>query len=110
MSTPGCSNFPLGSLLGGKGTNVAANTQIGAENNQTLGVSNSYSAQTVDAPAARVEQSQGQINKITSEGAENIVYNENSPLMILLLVLGWLLPSPNEIANTVRRFISGVRG
>jgi hypothetical protein len=116
MFIQGCNSLPLGKLLGSKGTNVAANTQIGAENNQVLGTANSYAAQEVTVPqnqgtaptTHRVEQSQGQENKIKSDGAGVIVYNDNSLWLIVIALIGWVLPSPQEIANRFRRFVVGV--
>jgi hypothetical protein len=73
-----------------------------------VGVSNSYAAQEITAPVHRVEQSQGQANKIKSDGAENITYNDNSLWLIIIALIGWILPSPQEIANRFRRFVVGV--
>jgi hypothetical protein len=116
MFIQGCSSLPLGKLLGSKGTNVAANTQVGAENNQVLGVANSYAAQEITVPqdsgvvrpAPRIEQSQGQENKIKSDGAGVIVYNDNSLWLIIIALIGWVLPTPQGIANGFRRFVVGV--
>lgn len=100
-----CGILPKLPNLGG--TNVAANTQLGQENSQTLGQSYvyEYAPQTIEEPVRTVEQSQGQTNKIKTDGS-NIVYNETNPWLILALVLGWILPSPNEIGRLVRRFFS----
>lgn len=81
------------SFLSGGGTNVAANTQLGAENNQTVGVvTNTRPQLRVEAPVEQVVQDASTTNN-----------TEVDPLMLMLLILGWLAPSPNEIA---RSFIS----
>ena len=87
-----CSN-PLGLLLGG-GPNVAANTQVGAENNQTIGaVTNNRPELNVKAPVEKIVQDTSTTNN-----------TEIDPLLILLLILGWLAPSPSEIGRTIGKF------
>jgi len=87
-----CSDIPLKLLSGGGGTNVAANTQIGKENTQNLGVVTSVLPEIkIEAPVESVVQDTS-TTKIT----------EVDPLMLLLLVLGWIAPSPNEISRWVR--------
>jgi hypothetical protein len=83
----GCLGSPL-SFLGGGGPNVAANVQAGAENNQTgAQVGDIIKADTVN-------------NGVTPSGAIDSlnVMNQDIPMwVILLLILGWVLPSPQEI-------------
>jgi len=79
---------PLSFLSGG--TNVAANTQVGKENNQTVGVvSNTRPQLRVEAPVEQVVQDTSTTNN-----------TEVDPLMLLLLILGWLAPSPSEIGRS----------
>jgi|TARA_R110002167_G_scaffold299211_1_gene503546 uncharacterized protein YceK len=88
----GCGKIPLGLLSGGGGPNVAANTQIGKENTQNLGIVTSVLPEIkIEAPVESVVQDTS-TTKIT----------EVDPLMLLLLVLGWIAPSPNEISRWVR--------
>ena len=84
-----CSQLnPLSFLSGG--TNVAANTQIGKENNQTIGVvSNTRPQLRVEAPVDTVIQ-----DTSTTKNTEV------DPLMLILLILGWLAPSPSEIGRS----------
>ena len=83
----GCLN-PLDLLTGGGGPNVAANVQAGAENNQTgAQVGDIIKADTVNSGVAP----SGPVDKLT-------VMNQDIPMwVILLLILGWVLPSPQEI-------------
>ena len=82
----------LSSFLPTGGTNVAANTQIGRENTQNLGINTTARPQLrVEAPVETVVQDTS-TTKIT----------EIDPLMLILLVLGWLAPSPNEMARGIR--------
>jgi hypothetical protein len=92
MSLTGCLGSPL-SLLTGGGPNVAANTQIGKENNQ--GINIDYQAPTESMiPQIRPEGSVNDINQVNN-------ITEISPLMLLLLILGWLAPSPGEIGRGI---------
>ena len=84
------------SLLGGggsKGPTVNANVQAGAENNQSvIDQSSDISGENVT-----VDKSEG---AFTVGGAvESVkVMNQDIPTwVIILLILGWMLPSPNEI-------------
>ncbi len=83
-----CSQLnPLSFLSGG--TNVAANTQVGKENNQTVGVvTNTRPQLRVEAPVEQVVQDTSTTNN-----------TEIDPLLLILLILGWLAPSPNEMAR-----------
>ena len=89
VSLVGCGTSPL-SLLTGGGPNVAANTQVGKENNQTIGVvSNTRPQLRVEAPVDTVVQ-----DTSTTKNTEV------DPLMLILLILGWLAPSPSEIGRS----------
>jgi hypothetical protein len=104
-SIASCSASPLG-LLGMKsGTNVAANTQIGKTNSQTLGkTTNSEQTLSFDT-ADRVFQTTD-TSKVKTERVENLTVNETPMWVILLLILGWLLPSPNEIGRWISNLFS----
>jgi hypothetical protein len=104
-SIASCSASPLG-LLGMKsGTNVAANTQIGKTNSQTLGkTTNSEQTLSFDT-ADRVFQTTD-TSKVKTERVENLTVNETPVWVILLLILGWLLPSPNEIGRWISSLFS----
>lgn len=85
-----CSQLSSLIPLGG-GTNVAANTQIGKENTQNLGLNNSI------RPQLRVEAPVDKIIQDTSTTKNT----EIDPLMLILLILGWLAPSPSEMGRGV---------
>ena len=88
-----CSQIPS-FLLGGGGPNVAANTQVGRENYQGVTTSIDNSNRPVLQPEGPVDTVQ-QDNSTTNN-------TEIDPLMLILLVLGWLAPSPNEIARGIK--------
>ena len=98
-STVGCSGTPL-SLLTGGGPNVAANTQLGQQNTQTIG-----SSETVKTDIREVTGDVLLSNDKASGKTEsgNVVVNNTNidPILLLLLVLGWLLPSPQEMVRTI---------
>jgi len=84
---------PLGLLTGG-GPNVAANVQAGKENTQQL-VGNQINT---EAGRDIVQQT----SPITSDNIEEVTIQQTPLWMMLLLILGWLLPSPNEISRFIR--------
>ena len=87
------SSCGLTSLIPTGGTNVAANTQIGKENNQGVNTSIDRSVRPVLRPEGPVETVQ-QDNSTTN-------ISEVDPLLLILLVLGWLAPSPSEIGRGI---------
>lgn len=75
------------------GPNVAANVQAGAENRQALLSNELGDSAGRDIVTKEIET--GSIDNLT-------VKNENiPPWVILLLLIGWLLPTPNEMARWV---------
>lgn len=93
MLTVSCSGLNPMSLLTGSGTNVAANTQIGKENNQGVNTSIDKSVRPIARPEGPVE---------TIDQSNNTTNNtELDPLLLLLLILGWLAPSPSEIGRGI---------
>jgi len=96
----GCSGSPL-SLLTGGGPNVAANVQAGKTNSQTVGTTN-VTEQKLVRPKARNIRQTADTNQVRSDSVETVVVNEVPVWVVLLLILGWLLPSPNEIGRWIR--------
>lgn len=84
------------SFLTGGGPNVAANVQAGQENNQALSqyddsTTNEAGRDVITVTELSPIQTQGQVDSIK-------VMNQDIPFwVILLLILGWVLPSPREI-------------
>ena len=104
----GCSALKL--LRGGSGVN--ANAQVGKENTQQL-VGKQENTK-IEGENVNVNQTKKDNDtSITSEKVESLVQNNtNVPIWyLLLLVLGWLLPSPQEIWNgfvgSIERIIHG---
>jgi hypothetical protein len=86
-------------LLTGGGPNVAANTQVAKQAVQTIGSSTATGDQKIEGSSGRIEQVQSQTTKVRTESVDKIVVNEVPPWIIFVLLLGWLLPSPNEIVR-----------
>lgn len=95
----GCKG-PL-SLLTGGGPNVAANVQVAKVATQTVGSSTVTGDQKIENSSGHMVQIQEQQSKLTAENVGKVTINETSFGMIILLILGWLLPTPNQIANTI---------
>ena len=91
LAVSACS--PLGLLTGG-GPNVAANVQAGKENTQQL-VANQTTTEV--GGDYTVEEA-----PIKAEKIEKINIQQTPFWVVVLLILGWLLPSPNEIARWIR--------
>ena len=89
----GCGASPL-SLLTGGGPNVASNIQAGKENTQQA-VANQT---RTDAGRDVIQQS----SPVIADQIKEVNIQQTPIWMIVLLVLGWLLPSPNEIARWIR--------
>ena len=100
----GCSSLnPLG-MLTGSGVNTAANVQAGKTNSQTVGTT-SITEQKLVRPKARNIRQTADTNQVRSDSVETVVMNEVPMWVILLLILGWLFPSPGEIGRSVANII-----
>lgn len=79
------------SLLTGGGPNVAANVQAGKENYQGV-------TTTIDTGVRPVIRPEGDVEEVNQDNSTTKI-TEVDPLLLLLLILGWLAPSPNEIGR-----------
>lgn len=75
---------------------MAANIQAGKTNSQTLGTTKIVEQNTESGDIKSVD------SKVSAESVEKVTVNETQPWVILLLILGWLLPSPNEIGRWIK--------
>ena len=94
-STVSCSSGALGILTGG-GPNVAANTQVGKTNTQTIGTTNNVEQRLEVGVAERINQANDN-NKVKADAVQTVVVNEVPVWVILLLLLGWLLPDRKSV-------------
>ena len=105
----GCSQIPSFLMGGGGGPNVAANVQAEKTNSQTVGTtSNSDQEVVVETLTGDLKQS-NDTNKVNTDSVENININEIPPWVLILLVLGWLAPSPQEMGRGLLTLISTLR-
>lgn len=99
----GCTSLsPLSLLGGGGGPTVNSNAQIGKENRQSV-----VSVEQTEEVTAGRDVVQTEIVKEVETGTvENLdITNTNiPPWVILLLILGWLLPTPTEIVRSIGDF------
>jgi hypothetical protein len=99
MLTVSCSKGPL-SLLTGGGPNVAANTQIGRENNQGV-------TTNIDRSIRPQLRPEGPVENLTQDNSTTN-NTEIDPLLLLLLIAGWLAPSPQEIGRGIGKWLKGL--
>ena len=92
LTLSSCSSIP--SFLSGGGTNVAANTQLGKENYQGV-------TANVDSSIRPVLRPEGPVDTVQQDNSTTTI-SEIDPLMLILLVLGWLAPRPGEIGRGIR--------
>jgi hypothetical protein len=99
-----CSGLPLGLLTGGGGTNAAANVQAGKTNNQTVGMSEQTSQEIkVETVQGTIQQSKDS-NSVRTELIENLTINQIPVWAILLILLGWILPTPQQMVKEVMQW------
>ena len=104
LTLAGCGSGPL-SLLAGGGPNVAANVQAGAENNQAVAQVDTSSKVEAGRDVVQVQQEK-QVEAQTVETVEIINETPIPPWVLILLILGWLLPTPQSIATAIGEWIN----
>ena len=101
LSSCGLTGLPF--FSGGGGPTVNSNAQVGKEHRQSV-----VSVEQKEEVTAGRDVVQTEIIKEVETGrVENLdIINTNiPPWVILLLILGWLLPTPTEIARSITDFI-----
>ena len=103
---PGCSALKW--LKGGSGVN--ANAQVGKENTQQAVVNQENTK--IEGENVNVQQKETDTSISTNNVEKLVQNNTNVPIWyLLLLVVGWLLPSPQEIwagfVKSLERIIHG---
>ena len=99
----GCGLSTLLPLGGSGGPTVNSNAQVGKENRQSV-----FSAeQSEEVTAGRDVIQTETIKEVETGRVENLdIINTNiPPWVMLLLILGWLLPTPTEIARGFINFV-----
>jgi len=97
LSSCGLTGLPF--FSGGGGPTVNSNAQIGKENRQSV-----VSVEQTTTAGRDVVQTTKEVETGTVENLD--ITNTNiPPWVILLLILGWLLPTPTEIGRSIMDFI-----
>ena len=99
----GCGLSTLGLLGGSDGPTVNSNAKIGKENRQSV-----MSVEQSEEISAGRDVVQTEIIKEVetgSVGSLDIINTNIPPWVMLLLILGWLLPTPTEIGRGIMNFI-----
>jgi hypothetical protein len=99
----GCGLSTLGLLGGSGGPTVNSNAQVGAENRQAV-----MSVEQTEEVSAGRDVVQTEIVKEVETGSVehlDIINTNIPPWVMLLLILGWLLPTPTEIARGFMNFV-----
>lgn len=98
-------------LLPHKGVSVTADTQLGQNNSQILSQVNNtrtYAAPTAPVHATTVDQSQGESVGMIANGAKSVIYNQTSKWLIIVALIGWVLPTPQQIVKEVWNAATGL--
>ena len=91
------------SLGGSGGPTVNSNAQVGKENRQSV-----MSVEQSEEVSAGRDVIQTEIIKEVETGSVgnlDIINTNIPPWVMLLLILGWLLPTPTEIGRGIMNFI-----
>jgi len=104
----GCGLSTLMSLGGSGGPTVNSNAQIGKENRQSV----MSVEQSEEVSAGRDVITTEVIKEVEAGPVEKLlISNQNiPPWVMLLLILGWLLPTPTEIGRGIMNFILALFG
>jgi len=95
---------PLSFLSGSGGPTVNSNAQVGKENKQAVVT---YEQET-NTSAGRDVITTEVIKEVEAGPVERLdITNTNvPPWVILLLLLGWLLPTPTQMAKAIYNFVA----
>lgn len=95
---------PLDALkLVSSGTNVAANTQIGKTNTQSVG-GTSVTEQSIVRPKARDIRQSADTNRVRADQVQTVVVNEMPVWLIIALVIAVFLDSPLRWPGQIASF------
>ena len=97
----GCGLSTLMSLGGSDGPTVNSNAQIGAENRQAV----MSVEQTEEVTAGRDVVTTEVLKEIETGMVEKLNIQNIPPWVMILLLLGWLLPTPTEMGRGMFNFV-----
>ena len=97
----GCGLSTLGLLGGSGGPTVNSNAQIGAENRQAV----MSVEQTEETTAGRDIITTEVLKEVETGMVEKLNIQNIPPWVMILLLLGWLLPTPTEMGRGILNFV-----
>ena len=97
----GCGLSTLMSLGGSGGPTVNSNAQIGAENRQAV----MSVEQTEEITAGRDVVTTEVLKEVETGMVEKLNIQNIPPWVMILLLLGWLLPTPTEMGRGILNFV-----
>ena len=97
----GCGLSTLGLLGGSDGPTVNSNAQIGAENRQAV----MSVEQTEEVTAGRDVITTEVLKEVETGMVEKLNIQNIPPWVMILLLLGWLLPTPTEMGRGMLNFV-----
>lgn len=107
VSLAGCSGMGPLSLLTGGGPNVAANTQLGQQNTQTIGSSETVKTDIKDVQGDVVQSNDKQ--SVKADSVETVIVNEYPVWLILAFVVAVFLDSPLRMIQDLLRIFTRKR-
>jgi len=98
------SSCGLTSLLPTGGTNVAANTQIGKENKQAVVTYEEEETTSAGRDIITTEV----LKEVEAGPVDTLKINNTNipPWVLLVLLLGWVLPTPTQIGRAIYNLVS----
>jgi len=98
------SSCGLTSLLPTGGTNVAANTQIGKENKQAVVTYEEEQTTSAGRDIITTEV----LKEVEAGPVDTLKINNTNipPWVLLVLLLGWVLPTPTQIGRAIYNLVS----
>jgi hypothetical protein len=98
------SSCGLTSLLPTGGTNVAANTQIGKENKQAVVTYEEEETTSAGRDIITTEV----LKEVEAGPVDTLKINNTNipPWVLLVLLLGWVLPTPTQIGRALYNLVS----
>lgn len=87
LLTTSCSAIGTAALKSLTSSGPSVEAQVGKDNTKVIGIS---------------EQVKGDKKTVEAQEIKTVVVQQVPPWVLLLLVLGWLLPSPGEISRKIR--------
>ena len=87
------------SLLTGGGPNVAANVQAGQTNTQTVGQTRLEDQRITKSTIGGSLKQSNDTSQVKADRVDSVTVNQTPLWIVLLLVIGWILPSPQEMVR-----------